>query len=503
MNRTQKFMLNSMVSAASQIVALIVGFITPTIMIGTYGSEVNGLVSSLHQFINYIMLVEAGLSGAIVYSLYKPLADRDHGKVSSIAAAAQKSYAQVGYIFSSGILILAVVYAFLKNSDTLPFYMIFCLTLVFGANGCLDFFILARYKVLFNADQKLFITTSVGIAQTILRTVIVCLCAFFKLNVVVLYTVALLPLILKVVVLLYVGKKQYPYLDPHAQPDQTALNKRWDVIYQQILGTVQSGAPTVLATFLVSLSQVSVYTVYNMILTGINGILGIFISGLPAGFGEVIAKGEIKTLQKTTSEFEVAYYYILSVVYGITMVMLLPFISIYTRTFTDVNYYVPALAVVIVLNGLLYNIKTPQSMLILSAGMYKETRGRVTVQGALIIVFGALFGYLWGLVGIMLGSCISNLYRTIDLLFFVPKNITYRKGFTSAFRMLRVLLNIALIVLPSWFIPVQASGYVGWVMYACAYGIWALVVTTLTTLMFDAGEFFAVVRRLKATLQRR
>lgn len=78
MNRTKKFTLNSFAAAINQIVIMIVGFITPRVMISTYGSEVNGLVSSLSQFISYISLVEAGIGGAAIYSLYKPLAEKNH-----------------------------------------------------------------------------------------------------------------------------------------------------------------------------------------------------------------------------------------------------------------------------------------------------------------------------------------------------------------------------------------------------------------------------------------
>jgi len=59
MNRTQKFALNSLITALSQIVVMIVGFITPRIMISTYGSEINGLVSSLSQFISYLSIQES------------------------------------------------------------------------------------------------------------------------------------------------------------------------------------------------------------------------------------------------------------------------------------------------------------------------------------------------------------------------------------------------------------------------------------------------------------
>ena len=57
---------------------MIAEFIIPCIMLKYYGSEINGLVSSINQFIVYFNLVEAGLSGAAIYVLYKPLAGKNH-----------------------------------------------------------------------------------------------------------------------------------------------------------------------------------------------------------------------------------------------------------------------------------------------------------------------------------------------------------------------------------------------------------------------------------------
>lgn len=500
MNRTQKFAMNSLTAAINQIVVMVIGFITPSIMMRAYGSEINGLVSSLHQFINYIILVEAGIGGAAIFSLYKPLANKDTLGVSRIVVAAKKSYTQAGYIFSAGIFILALVYGLLKQSATVSFATIFWLTIIFGATGCSDFFLLSGHRVLLTADQRNYVLSFISIVQNITRTVIICLLAFLDVNVVVLYALALIPLLFRIAFIFYYTKKNYTYLDKKVEPDKTSLNKRWDVIYQQILGTVQTGAPTVIATILLTLKKVSVFSVYNMVVTGINGLLSIFITGLPAGFGEVIAKNDTAVLKKSVSEFEVAYYYILSIVYGLTFVLILPFVTLYTKGVTDVSYYEPIFSVIIVLNGLLYNIKTPQSMLIVSAGMYKETRYRVTIQGVLILVFGFALGIPFGLTGIMIGSCISNLYRTIDLLYFVPKNITHLRVRDSLFRMIRVIITIAIIVIPSVIFKISATNYLHWVGYAVVYGIYALIVSTVMVLVFDKKEFFALVKRFKSLL---
>lgn len=497
MNRTQKFALNSFTTALNQIVVMVIGFITPGLMIQTYGSEINGLVSSINQIISYLSLVEAGLSGAAVYSLYRPLADHNKKEINAIVSAAKKFYFQAGYIFSAASFIVAILYAFLKVSESISYYTIFFLTLILSVNGCVDFFVLARYRVIVTADQKTYVISSVGILQAILRAVIIITCAYLNINVVMVYGFALVPVIIKVIILFRYCKQKYDFLNFNEKPDIAAMGRRYDIIYQQILGVIQSGAPAMIATFVLDFFSVSIYSVYNMVMSGLNGLLNIFISGLPAGFGELIAKKEYSTLKKTTAQFEVAYDFILTIVYGTTFAMMLPFITLYTKNFQDTNYILPVFSFFIVLNGFLYNIKTPQSMLIISAGMYKETRYRVTIQGAIILIGGFVLAPVWGLSGIMIASSLSNLYRTVDLLYFVPKYITKTSPRISALRMLRVSICIFIINFPCFFITINPNSYLEWVLYALVMVIWSACISVMNMIIFDKGVSIELLKRVK------
>src|SRR6056300_1714696 len=79
-----------------QVVLIVSGFALTKTIVVTYGSEINGLIVSINQFIAYFSLVEAGIGGAAIYALYAPLANKDKNKTSSIFATARKMYYQSG-----------------------------------------------------------------------------------------------------------------------------------------------------------------------------------------------------------------------------------------------------------------------------------------------------------------------------------------------------------------------------------------------------------------------
>ena len=110
MSRSSSFASNTFWSLVLQAVTLIVGFLVPRSIIAFYGSEVNGLVTSLTQFVQYISLVEAGISAAAVYALYEPLAANDQDKIDVVVSAAKKFYYKSGWLFVALIAILAFAY---------------------------------------------------------------------------------------------------------------------------------------------------------------------------------------------------------------------------------------------------------------------------------------------------------------------------------------------------------------------------------------------------------
>jgi hypothetical protein len=500
MNRTRKFFYNSITTAFLQIVSMIVGFIIPRIMLENYGSEINGLVSSITQCISYFNLVEAGLAGAAVYALYKPLADNDYKAVNGIVVAAKKFYNLSGYMFTILTISLAILYPIFVKTDIITEFDIGMLVLVIGVSGSIEFFTMAKYRVLLTADQKIYIISITSILSIVVNAIILVVLANMQTNIVVLRTFALISVFARTIILyLYINIK-YKYINYQEKPNYKALNKRWDALYLQILGSVQIGIPVVFATIFIDLKVVSVYTVYNMIIGGINGVLSIFISGLSSSFGDIIARKDLKLLQKSISEFEFFYYSLLTIIYSTTFILFIPFIKIYTSGIVDINYVRPITGFLFVLNGLLYNLKTPQGMLVISAGMYKETRNQSTIQALIIIVGGLFLIQFWGLNGMMIASILSNLYRIIDLVFFIPRNLTKLPIRTTVYKMGMIFIITILVWLPFNFYELSPRSFLAFFIMGFCIVIYSSVLVALVGLIFERNRMYNLHERLKLIL---
>ncbi|MDY5390946.1 hypothetical protein HF883_07520 [Cloacibacillus porcorum] len=502
MSRTKLFFYNSISTAILQIITFISGFIVPKYMLVYYGSEINGLISSILQFIAYFNLVEAGISGAAVYALYRPLANADHSAISSIVSAAKKYYYQSGVIFVLLTVVLAMIYPLYIKSTGLSSLEITLLVLILGINGCLEFFTLAKYRALLTADQKTYVISIASIVYIILNTASVMFLAKTHVNIVLLRAIVVLTIFSRTIILIYYCRTRYRYINYSSPFSPSLLDKRWDALILQILGVIHVGAPVVILTLILKdLKLVSIYTIYNMVLGGIAGILGIFISGLAASFGDVVARRQLDTLQRSYQEFECFYYSMIAVAFSVTFVTIMPFISIYTKGITDVDYNVPLLGFLFTLNALMYNIKTPQGMLVISAGMYKETRLQTLTQGAIVVVGGILLAPSYGIEGVLYACIASNFYRDVDLLFFIPRNLTKLSVRLSFIRIVRLFFNIAVsVTILKFLFPRQVDTYGQWATWAAIATVISSIVILTSVFIFDRQNLLSIHNRIRHIL---
>ena len=496
MSRSVNIINNSLAAAMLHVFTIIAGFIIPRIMLTVYGSEINGLVTSISQFIAYFNIVEAGLASAAVYSLYKPLADKDSAGISAILSASRNFYNQTGYIFVSLVLGLTIIYPALIKSASATTIEICILVFVIGCSGALEFFTMSKYRVLLTADQKLYVLSIASICSIALSTLIIVVLAKLGFSIVVVRAVALSAVFLRSFILYFYVRKNYKNVDYYAKPNNDALKKRWHAFYLQLLGIIQLGAPVIIATFFTNLKTVSVYSIYNVVLGGISGLLSIVINGLYASFGDVIAKNEQDILQKAYQEFELVYYMIITWVYSCSFVLIMPFIKLYTKGVKDADYYVPIIGVLFVVNGLMHNIKTPQGMMVFSAGLFKETRVQTTIQGSIAVIAEIVFVQFWGLAGILAGSILSNLYRDIDLLFFIPRNVTELRVRKSFYRIVRIFVCVGISIIPFAYIGIKVDSYLQWVQNAIFVGFYAFFVIFVINIIFDRKVLLGAIRRL-------
>lgn len=490
------FAKNTFWNLVYQLTAIVAGFLVPRAIIGVYGSEVNGLVTSLTQFIGYFALVEAGISGAATFALYKPIAKGDWDGINVVASASKVFYQKSGMLFLVLLVGLSVVYPIFVSVGSLAPWEIMVLTFLLGAKIVVDFFSLAKYQVFLTADQKNWLIQLASTVFTLVNTAVIFLFAYLHAPVVAVYALALSAVFARSLILALYTRRHYPKLNCKVDYGDYQLPQRWDALFLQILGAVQSGAPVILATFLCgSMSEVSVLAVYMLVSTGLQMIPNVLGTGLQALFGRQIAEGDYEGLRSSYKPYRALVYAVSAVACGCAFSLIMPFVDLYAGGFHDANYHNVLLGFLVVLNVFLYHGKSSQGLLVIAAGMYRETRAQTCLQAAIIIVLGIPLTMRFGVVGTIAASCVSNLYRVIDLLLYEPRKIS-KDSLSSSFWSFGVYVQqTVLVAMPGYLLSCFAGSWTGWIAVAIGLVIWGAVAACATLYFFDRPSYSSIIGR--------
>ena len=129
-------------------------------------------------------------------------------------------------------------------------------------------------------------------------------------------------------------------------------------------------------------------------------------------------------------------------------------------------------------------------------------RSKLSILGLIMVVGGAILAKPMGITGILLASVLSNLYRAIELAFFVPHNIT-KAAVSGTFRkILMMLLTIGISVAPFWFIKISADNYLQWAVCSVGVVAYTALVTLTIGFLFEKDDMKSVLRRISRILKR-
>ena len=115
--RSKRAFYNIFSSLILQIVTIIYGFIIPKIIISFYGSNVNGLISSVTQLLAYISLLDSGFTAVIKAELYKPIVEHNDNNINKILKSAETFFKRIAYIFVIYIIVLSLIYQFIVSTS--------------------------------------------------------------------------------------------------------------------------------------------------------------------------------------------------------------------------------------------------------------------------------------------------------------------------------------------------------------------------------------------------
>lgn len=498
-SRTKKAYISILTSGLYEIVVLISGLILPRLILQTFGSESNGLVSSISQFLSYITVLQLGVAGPTRVALYRSLSEGDLTKTSGIVNATGRYYKKISAIFLIYTAILAVSFPLIVNTRY-SWIQVSALVIIIGIGTFAEYCFGITYSTLLTADQSGYIYTAIKIAGKILNIFVAVIlikqgASIFAVKLGSSLVFAGCPIILN----LYVRKAYH--LDRKAEPDYSGFDQRKAAASSTIANIVHEKTDFFLLTIFASSQTVSVYSVYMIVTSALTNLMKVFTGSLEAPFGDLWARGNKKSLLYNFSIYEFLIYGFACVIFSCCGLLLIPFITLYTAGITDTNYLMPAFAVLLTVTTAFFCVRQPYITLVQAAGKYEETKRGCYLEAALNFTISVILVQWFDLIGVTVGTLAANLFRTIHYAVFISKNMIDRRVRVVIGRLVWAVSTSAGIVLIARVIPhfLQYGTWLQWIASGCKCFVLACMLTLLTAFVFyrdDLKNSVGVIKRM-------
>lgn len=462
---------NTFSSLLYQITAIICGFIVPRLILSHFGSEINGLTQSIIQFLQIIAFLEMGLGAVVQSSLYRPLVEKDDIEISKILASANKFFRKLAYILVFYVVVLIFVYPYMSSQS---FDFVFTATLIFAISisSFAQYYFGIVNALLVTADQHGYVNyllqTGTLILNSISCVVLISLDSSIQM---VKFATSIIFLLRPVLLKLYVSRNYNIEWDIKYQGEP--IRQKWNGVAQHIAAIVLDSTGYIVLTVFSSLTNISIYSVYMLVVNGVKQMFMSMTNGIQAILGELWARNEREKLTGFFALVEWTVHSGVTVIFGSTLFLILPFVSVYTKGITDANYQQPLFALFLVMAFASRCIRLPYNIMILAVGHYKETQSNYIVAAILNITISIITVQLWGLIGVAIGSFIALFYQILWMINYNSRNIIHWPIKNAVKQIIVDLCIVGISYFATGWVTLEKSNYIAW--FVMAFKIFVIV----------------------------
>lgn len=417
-SRTQNTIRNVKTGAIVQFINKVMAFVVRTVFIKVLNTEYLGVNGLFTNILTILSFAELGIGTAIIFSMYKPVAENDKSKIKSLMHLYQKSYNIIGIIvFILGMCVIPFMNIIIKEPPNIKENIIF-IYLLFLLNTVTSYFFTYKKSIIY-AHQKQSIIDNIDSIVYFVKSIFEITLLILTRNFIVYLIIQIVGTLLENIIVAKKADKMYPYLK---EKDVSGLNKKEgneifenvkSLIIYKLGGVIMNGTDNILISSLVNVSTVGLCSNYMLIINSVKSIIFSALNGVTASVGNLNAVGEPKQKENVFYQITFVNYIVCSFCAIAFIVLLNPFIELWIGKEYVMQMSIPiSLAISFWVEGL----RNPGYTYRTTLGLFK--RAKITPYiGAITNIFLSIFlCRLIGVTGIFVATIIAQLlsYTWID-----------------------------------------------------------------------------------------
>ena len=490
--RSRYATINTIFGLANQVALAVINLIIRRVMARTIGIDylgVNGLFSNI---ITLLSLAESGFGIAIVYSLYKPIAENNQEEISKLVNYFSVIYRRIAsIIFLFGIACIPLLKYLVKDNpfsskDTIFFFLMFLL------NNCVSY--LFAYKAsLLQACQRQYIVNIVSICVNLFFAVFRVIALVVERNYIYFLILVIINTLFVNIGVALICNHKYTFL---IKNKKLALEKEkrkhiWGdvkaLMWHKVGGYVLNGTDNIVISGFVGLATVGLYSNYLAISTLINSVFTQFLNAITPAMGDIIVEDSRQHTNKSYETYRIIHY-LSFIMYSIGTMFILTVCQTFIGEVWLGREYMLSLSVVVLVavNFYLSGMRLPATAVKSAAGIYKQDQFSPVCESIINLIVSIILVKRLGVAGVLLGTIIA----LICMPFWTAPFFIYRDLFHERFSIylrdsLRFLFFTIVGSVVSCLIVnrIVIGGLAGFLIKAVVQGAIAIVYALLVTLI--------------------
>ena len=391
------------------VVSQVLPFIVRTILIYRFGVEYLGLNSLFTSILSVLSLMELGFGTAVVYSLYKPVADSDKDLICAYLAYYRRVYRIIGVvILSAGLLLMPFLHSLIKDASLPDGLNLYICYLIFLCDTVISYLLFGYMTSIPTAYQRRDILSKIDLVLYLLQCIFkVTMLLVSKNFYLYLVSIPILTVVRNLVVARTI-RKTYPdlkCLGELSTDRKRDLNpKIRGLLIGKITGASRNSIDTICISAFIGLTVTGMYNNYYFVMTAIVSFSVIVLNSMMASVGNSIAT---ETRDKNYADFRL-FDFIYMAIAGWAAVSMLCLFQPFIKTWLG-NEMMFDIPIVLGFCAYFYILKSGDIRWVYheGAGLWYESRFIMIGEAIANILLNILFCRLWGVLGIILATVVS------------------------------------------------------------------------------------------------
>lgn len=427
--RVDKSVTNIVSGIIFRVISILSAFIVRTIFIQCLGNEylsVNGLYSSI---LSMLSLAELGFGTAMVYSMYKPLADKDYEKLAQLMHLYKKAYSIIGtVILAAGLCLVPFLDILIKNKPDIPgltFYY-----LLFLGNSVISYWFFAYRSSVLQADQRASVISNYSSIFNLIKTILQVIVLLASHNFTIYLLTQILCTILQNLALALKVKKDYPIFGRQVKSELPPAEKKkiFDdvqaLMIQKVSFRVLNTSDSLIISSFVGINWVGLLSNFILVEEAVFAVLSQIFGAITASMGNFFAKESKEDGYRLFQRLDFMNHWL----YGFSAVALVALLNPFVELWLGEDYTLDQIVVVALctrffVEGYMNLMSSMRSTM----GLFTQGKYLPLLVAALNIGLSIGLSYPLGMAGVLFATPLS---RCIINVWYMPL-VIHRNGFNK------------------------------------------------------------------------